>query len=106
DQVGQPVEVEVGERRTPALREGQYTGRLGRLDEGAVGPAEEEVARVARRVVRLAADVALRDEQVDEPVVVDVGELRVPGGRRQDVAARERSRRVDASREGDVAVGR
>ena len=48
----------------------------------APGSPEEEVARVALRVIRLIGDVPLGDEQVHEAVVVHVRELGVPGGRR------------------------
>ena len=64
------------------------------LDERAVGLADQQVARVLQRVVGLALDVALAHEQVDEAVVVDVLELRVPGGRGE----RRRRRRTAGAR--------
>jgi hypothetical protein len=81
-------------------------GLVGRLFERPVGLAEEQVVRVLLGEVRLGADVALGDEQVDEAVVVDVLELGVPGGRGQHVAAGERLGRGDAALEGDVAIRR
>ena len=54
----------------------------------------------------LRVDVALADEQVDEAVVVDVLELRVPGGRREHVPTHERALRGDPALEGDVPVRR
>ena len=65
-----------------------------RLAECAIGLAEKEVGRVSCRVVGLLIDVALRHEEVHEPIVVDVLELGVPGGRRQRVPASRRPGRV------------
>ena len=106
DEVGQAVEVEVGEGGAPAALVVEDAGGLGHLGVRAVGLAEEEVRRVAARVVGLLVDVALRDEEVDQPVVVDVLELRVPGGRRQRVATGRRPGRGHAELERQVPVGR
>ena len=76
------------------------------FDERAVGLADQQVARIAGRVAGLRVDVALADEQVDEAVVVDVLELRVPGGRREHVPTHERALRRDPALEGDVPVRR
>ena len=70
------------------------------------GLSDQQVARVLRREVRLRLDVALGDEQVDEPVVVDVLELGMPCRRGQGIAARVRTRRGHALVDRDVPVGR
>src|SRR5258706_4607369 len=79
DEVEQSVEVEVGQRRAATEVEADDAGGIGALDGRSVGLAEEEVARVLLGEIELLADIALRDEQVDVAVVVDVLELRVPG---------------------------
>ena len=91
DEVEQPVEVEIDDGAAPAPLEADDPRLLGTLDERAVGLAEQQVVGVTHRVVLLGLDVALGDEQVEEPVVVDVGELGVPGRGRQHVAAGERA---------------
>ena len=106
DEVEEPVQVEVGERRPASAVEAEDPRGVGRLAERPVGPAEEQVAGVHRRVVGLCAHVALRDEEVREPVVVDVGELGMPGRGREHVAAGEWLRGVDAAPQGDVPEGR
>src|SRR5439155_20831068 len=65
-----------------------------------------EIARVLLRVFGLIGDVAFRDEEIDEAIVVDVLELVMPGRRRSGVPAGEWLRRVDATLESDVAVRR
>src|SRR5437773_976906 len=106
DEVEQAVEVEVGEGRPASEVIAQDPGRVRALLERPVRLAEQEVARVAQGIVLLLPNVALRDEQVDEPAVVDVLELRVPRRRGQWVAADERAIGADAALEADVAVGR
>ena len=89
-----PVEADDARPPRPPRRTSRRAGR----GAGCSGPSSAKSG--------CALDVALGDEQVDEAVVVDVLELRVPGGRGQDVAARERPGRGHAALEGDVAVGR
>jgi hypothetical protein len=106
DQVEEAVAVEVGQRRAATGSKIDDAGLLRALDERPVRLTDEQVARIPGRVLGDLLDVALRDVEVDEAVVVDVLELRVPGGRRPRVAARERHMGEDASLEGDVAIGR
>ena len=94
DEVEHAVDVEVGQRRSPPSFEGDDAGGIGCLAERPVRLPEEKVAGVQQRVVGLVGDVALRDEEIDEAVVVDVRELVVPGGGGPGVAAGERSRGV------------
>ena len=105
-EIEQAVEVEIDEGGATCTVVADDPGVLGALGERAVGLADEQVAGVARGVSLLGLDVALGDEQVREAVVVDVGELGVPGRRRQHVAAGERSVGGGAALEGDVLVGR
>ena len=105
DEVEQAVEVEVGQRRAAPPIESQDAGPIGRLDEGPVRLAEEQVAWIALGVVGLRAHVPLRDEQVDEAVVVDIGELGVPRRRGQARVAGERPRRGHAATQRDIAEG-
>jgi hypothetical protein len=76
------------------------------LDERPVGPSDQQVARVPRGEVLLGLDVALGDEQIDDPVVVDVLELGMPCRRGQGIAARVGTRRGHALVDRDVPVGR
>src|SRR5207245_10565636 len=69
-EVLQPIEVEIGQRRAAAPVEAQDPGRGGPFGERAVSVAQEVVAWIARGEALLLADVALRDEQVDEAVIV------------------------------------
>ena len=106
DEVEQPIEVEVDERRAACPLVADDAGRLGTFDERAVGLPDEQVAGVACGVAGLVLDIALGDEQIGEGVVVDVGELGVPGGGREHVAAGVRAVGGDPAREGDVLVRR
>src|SRR5207237_996532 len=95
--------------------------RTGRLTQAEVIPSElpagrpngspqpaptDEIARFLLVVFVLIGDVAFRDEEIDEAIVVDVLELVMPGRRRSGVPAGEWLRRVDATLESDVAVRR
>src|SRR5437867_1852189 len=106
DEIEHPVEVEVRERRAAAAVEVEDARGIGRLAEGAIRLSEEEVARVDLGVVRLFRDVALRDEEIDEAVVVDVRELIVPSGGWPRVAAGEGLGRVHSAPATDVAIRR
>ena len=106
DEIEQPVEVEVDEGGAAGPVVADDPGVLGALDEGAVGLPDQQVARITRGVALLGLDVALGDEQVGERVVVDIGELGVPGGGRQDVTAGVGPGGGGAALEGDVLVRR
>src|SRR3954469_21758572 len=81
DEVEAAVEVEVGDGGAAPAIEVEDPGLVGHLDERAIGLAEKQVARVASGVGRVRADVALRDEEVDEAVVIDILEGGMPGRR-------------------------
>ena len=87
DEVELAVEVEVDQRRPASAVVVDDAGLHGALDERPVRLPDEEVARVLARVLGLHLDVALADEQVAEPVVVDVLERRVPRGGCQRLVA-------------------
>ena len=106
DEIEHPIEVEIDERRPAGAVVADDSGRLRAFHERAVGLTDHQIARISFGEVRLCLDVSLGHEQVDEAVVVDVGELGVPGCRRQHVAAGERTLRGDATLQGDVAVRR
>ena len=80
DQVEHPVEVEIRKRGTPGTGEAEKAGGFCTFGEGSVLVAQEQVIRVIRRRLDHGLDVAFGNEEVDEPVVVDVLELGVPGG--------------------------
>ena len=105
DEVEHPVQVEIDHSGAAGPFEADDAGILSRLRERAVGAAEEEVAGVAAGVVDLGFDVALRHEQIDESVVVDVLELGVPRGRREHVTAHGGPLRGHAAGQRDVLVG-
>ena len=107
DEVEQAVEVEVGDGGAAAAGEARaIAGRLGGLDERPVGLAEQEVARVLRRVVGLASTLPFETNRSMNPSLLTSCELRVPGGRGQGIAAGERLGGGDAAPERDVAVRR
>src|SRR5438093_643530 len=106
DEVEHAVDVEVGDRGAASACEADVPCGIGDFAEGAVALPQEEIARVLLRVAFLIPDVAFRDEEIDEAVVVHVLELRVPARRRPRVAAGEGLRRVDAALGADVAIGR
>src|SRR5512145_2093230 len=82
DQVEHPVEVEVGQCGPSRSGEVHDPGLRRRLGEGPVRVAQQQVAGVSYRIAGLLLDIPLRHEQIDQGVVVDVGELGMPGRRR------------------------
>ena len=106
DKVEQAVEVEIDDGTAPPPLEADDPRLLSTLDERAVRLAEQEIVGVTHRVVLLGLDVALDDEQVEEPVVVDVPELGVPGRGREHVSAGERAMGGGPTFQGDVLVRR
>src|SRR4051812_10948537 len=57
DEVGQAIEVEVGERRAASPAVVDDAGRLGVLDEGSIRLTEEEIGRVLAGIVGLLVDI-------------------------------------------------
>ena len=106
DDVQHPVQVQVDDGRAAGAGEVDQAGLLRALDESAGGCAQHEAAGVGQRTVGHGLHVALRHEEVHEPVVVDVLELRVPGGRGALVIAGDREARSDPKLLGDIPVGR
>ena len=87
DEVEHAVEIEVDERgAASALRRGD-AGLSADLGEGPVPPAEEQVVGIVGGELRHRLDVALGDEEIEQAVIVHVGELAVPAGRGAEVAA-------------------
>ena len=89
DGVEQAVAIQVDHQPAAPALVVQQPGIARGLDVASVGAAEQQVARVEQREVGHVADVALHDEEVRPAVVVDVRELRMPGGRWMHVAAGE-----------------
>ena len=61
--------------------------RVADLGEGLVPLAEQQVVGIVGGKIRHGLDIALGDEQVEQAVIVEVGELAVPAGRGPHVAA-------------------
>ncbi len=100
DEVEHPVAVQVDDDRAARLAEVGDARVLPGLDEGAVRLAQEQIARVLAGEGRVGVDIALRDEQVHSPIVVDVLELGVPcrRGQRRVADVRPRGRDVHGQR--------
>ena len=101
-----PVEVEIGDQRPAALESVGDPRLVAGLGEFAVELAEKQVARIIGGEVRHLLEIALGDEDVEEPGVVEVGEFSVPGGRRPLVGARVGNMRGRSDLAGDVSVDR
>ena len=85
DEVELPVEVQINEGSTSAPVEMDDARVHGTFNKRAVRLTEEEVVGVFSCVFRHRVDITFGDEQVDEPIVVDILKLRVPAGGRHGV---------------------
>ena len=106
DEVEHAVHVEVDRRAAAALARQRDAGGLADLGEGLVPLAEQQVVGIVGGEIGHRFDIALGDEQVEQAVIVEVGKLAVPAGRRPHVAAGIGARRGDAHGIGDVLVDR
>ena len=102
--VDQPVEVEIGERRTPRLLDAGDAGLVAGFRELAVALLQQQVVGILHREVGHVPDIALGDEQIDEAVIVHVLELRMPGRAGLQVFADIGPVRGDALGVGNVGV--
>jgi hypothetical protein len=74
--------------------------------ECAVGKLQEQIVGIPDGEVGHLPHIALGDEEIDEAVIIDVLELRVPGRAGQDLAARIGAVGGHAPGEGNVGIGR
>ena len=106
DDVEHAVEIEIDDRgAASALLRGD-AGLSADLGESPVPSAEQQIVGIVGGEFRHRFHVALGDEEVEQAVIVHVGELAVPAGRGAVVGALIGALRGRADVEGDVLVDR
>ena len=103
-EVNEAVEIEVGQRSPPGHGDAGHAGLVADLNELAVSTLQEQVVGILYGEIRHGVDVALRDEEVDQPVIVHILELGMPTGTGTKIVTHIGPVRRHAPGEGDVCI--